>query len=316
MKESLFKKILIIKKYLGTLFQDDNPPELLVMILATSYKKTATLVQLLLVSTLTYFFIYCAYGKLLLYSQMAQMHNTLMAFVGFVDDLLLVTSNIIGIIGITQSSSLIKVFRSILRIKTLQKKGSVTFKVYLTLLFLLPLASIIFGFCFFGRHFKWSDHKLYVPRDLCFTGVNLTVIAIASLVNKTRERFTAFNDQLEAFCKRYCSSLKPSEDVYRLKNLQNYYDTLCKLIKQLNQHTSIILTIIGTCITVEVLYNVTIIIEFGIKPKIIHGIDLKTVTILQQSSFLVTSMVKKNPSFYIFKEFEFLGSSCYWSFCG
>lgn len=299
MKASLFKKILIIKKSLETLFQDDKPPELLVMILATSYRKTARFVQFVLVLSLMYFFIYCAYGKLLINSQMAQMHNDLLAFVTFVDDFLLVTANIIGIIGITQSTPLIRVFRRILRIKTLQQKGSVTFKVYLTMQFLLPLISTIFGFYFFGTYFKWSVHKLYVPKDLCYSGVNLTVIAIASLVNKTRERLTAFNDQLEVFCKRYDRSLKTFkfEDVYRLKNLQNYYDTLCKLIKQLNQHTSTILMVIGTCIIVDVLYNVTLLIEFGIKPKIIDGIDLNAISIFLQSIYLATTIVKNKSMF-------------------
>lgn len=297
MKAILFKKIVIIKNHLETLFQDDKPPELLVMILATSYKKTARLVQLVLVLSLTYCYIYCAYGKLLINSQMPQMHNNLLAFFTVVKDFLFVTANLIGIIGITQSSSLIRVFRSILRIKTLQKKGSVTFKVYLTMLFILPLISTISGFYFFGTYFKWSVLKLYVPKDLCYLGVNLTVISIASLVNKTRERFTAFNNQLEVFCKQYDHSLKTSksEDVYRLKNLQNYYDTLCKLIKQLNQHTSLILIVIGTCIIVDVLYNVTALIEFGIKPKIIDGIDLNAVSILQEILFLAATIVKNKP---------------------
>lgn len=280
----------------------NDPLELKLMCLSLRHKKISRFMQVLVVIVHILGCINCIAGKLMLYNQLDGFRNEVVVFINCLSDFLLAVVNIFAIMGFGASAFILKLINFINTKKFLVKKESVTFFRCIQILRIGPIVPICLSGYFIGFRLGWAFYRYFLPTDIWYFCLNSTICSLMCIVYKIKVQFTAVNDCLEELGNTYTvpngdpkfssGEIYTTDQIIKsLIDLSNHYNHLCNFLDRFNKFIKGFLVIVFMCITVNILYNCTVLIQYVAKPRVINGNQTKIFVLFIETMAALNTVV-------------------------
>ncbi|XP_019759536.1 uncharacterized protein LOC109537322 [Dendroctonus ponderosae] len=266
-------------------FVKNYPFEIRLLLLSLHYKTFFKIFQIILIILNVSGFIVCIIGRLALYHKSEYFKNEMVIFISCFSDFLLVFVSIMGVVGFIRSAFIVKLFTFLSKRKFTPKESNSSHSRIICAMRLAPLAPILVEGFFLQDRVGWHLHQYFVPRSIWLYCLNLMVCTCAQLVDKINIHFIGMNDYLEElgrdcpfahqrvfyipkfYTRKNRISPELSCSIRDLLTLSRHYTVLCNLIDRFNCFIKAFLAIMLITAIVNILYNCTVLISFGTKPK-------------------------------------------------
>lgn len=233
-------------------------PELQLFLWARRYHRLFRCAQVALIALHVGLFGYGQLGKPLVYGRFLPFGNHVVGFAAFLNDLTVLAHALFAILATTRTTALADLIAAVLQERP--ARSSFWFHLCVALLRLLPLVPMA---C--GAWLYWDLYPYMLHRDFCYYSLNLTVYSCAGLLHKINESFSAVNDRLE----RLGAQLGRQHwrlNLHRLGRLRGGFCVLYQLLDTFNSYVKALLVVVVTCVSVNILFNLTVITQFAVKP--------------------------------------------------
>lgn len=246
--------------------------------------------------------VHCIHGRYFVYPHIVK--DNVVKLVNTVSDILLVTVNIFGLYSFTKGDFLLETFTFIelghimmISNENTQKNRKLA-KVLSVLFQILPIVPLITGIYFLDKETGWKIYQYFLPRDIWYLLMHLTICSSMDVFRKIKEKFKDINNQLERLSDSY-QSLSVSK-ITRLVHsrmqftdiqiITQYHNNLCNHLDKLNSFVKTFTVSSIVCISLNLLSNFTIIIQ-----NIVRHYDNENNTeftaLATQSILAITSVV-------------------------
>lgn len=291
-----------VEKIFGKLFKSK---EVDLVIKVLPYKRSLLIFQVVTTALQVAAFFYSTIGKFNIYNQLQKFNSDVVKLVNCLSDFILLINNVVAIF----STSHYKIIVDLTKFVWVQKMPNTTRFSFQLLIWGLRLAvfvPIAINIYFLWFSIGWNMYKYYLNRDVSYWFHNLTTYTFLTTAMMTKHIFYCINEQLRKCRENYITSnsitqistlhdcensAKPQSDYTSLKMITEVQNKVCDFLECMNQNSKPLLTMLMFSIIGNIFYDCTILIEFGMKPKIIKGIDIKPYIYTMHFFFVAISSV-------------------------
>lgn len=270
-------------------------------------KLTATVLHSIVVINLLVM-VHSIHGRYFVYPHVAVFGDDMVKLVNTVSDILLVAVNIFGLYCFTESDFLLEIFsfidlnHVIFSVNTWKRSKSA--KVFSGLFQILPVVPVITGIYLLDEEIGWKLYQYFLPRDIWYLLMHLMICSSTDFFRKIKERFKVMNDHLERLLSRLVTSnsyqsLRVSEitrivhsrtQFTDIQTITQYHNNLCNYLDKFNSFSKTFTVSSLVCISLNLLYNFTIIIQDVVRPYGNKN-NTKVATLATQPILAITSVV-------------------------
>ncbi|KAH1003283.1 hypothetical protein HUJ05_011211 [Dendroctonus ponderosae] len=233
-------------------------PELQLFLQARHHHRLFRCAQVALIVAHVALFGYGQLGKPLVYGRFLPFGNHVVAFAALMNDLMVLAHLVFTVLATTSTRALADLIAAVLQERA--TKSHCAFHLCVALLRLLPIAPIGFGVWLY-----WDLYPYLLHRDVCYYSLNLTIYSCAGLLHKINGSFGAVNDQLEQLGAQL-GRQHWRLILNRLARLRASFNVLYQLLDTFNSYVKALLVVVVTCISINILFNLTVITQFAVKP--------------------------------------------------
>ncbi|XP_066259444.1 uncharacterized protein [Euwallacea similis] len=234
----------------------EDPLELKLLVLSFNHKNIARFLQMILVALNIIAFVFCTIGKSILYNESDHFNSEVVLFINGLSDFLLVVVNIMAVVFFAGSPFLLEIFSFISKRNYSVKKEGKTFTRFIKILRVAPILPLCIQLYFFGFGIGWTVYKYFLARDVWYYILNLMICSFSCMINKLNYHYVALNDYLEELS---------------ISKVVSHYNYLCDMLDKFNNYIKTYLVLVLMCLVTNILYNCTVLIQYGAKPRVING---------------------------------------------
>lgn len=259
-------------------------------------KLVCRFLQICMVAFHVILFITSLKGKCSIYDSLEPFNNGVVKFVNCLSDFMLLSFNILVWTVMPTTEVFVELVHFAWNNNLLMGRDC---SVVLTVVWVLRLSvfvPILINIYFMACLIGWDMYQYYILRDIEYWGHNLVVVVYTFLALRLIKCFSNLNNvYLKEFSEQYLMSnsvsiihqknitnklinvnglLTRNDYLFKLIKLRQTFNNLCDIVDKINESTKQTLTVMIMCIIGNIMYDCTILIEFGIKPRIIKGFEI------------------------------------------
>lgn len=267
---------------------------------ARKHKKLSAIVLHSIVVINLLLMVHCVHGRYFVHPRVAVFKNDVVNLLNTVSDIFLVAVNIFGLYCFTKSNFLLETFtftdlnHMIFNVNTW--KGSKLAKVSRVLFWILPVVPVIAGIYLLDTEIGWRIYQYFLPRDIWYLLMHSMICSSMDIFRTIKGRFKVINDQLERLSNSYqpftvsgITRIVHSKTQFTdIQTITQYHNNLCNHLDKFNSFSKIFTVSSVVCISLNLLYNFTIIIQDIVGP---YDNNTKVATLATQPILAITSVV-------------------------
>ncbi|XP_066147498.1 uncharacterized protein [Euwallacea fornicatus] len=288
---------------------NEDPLELKLLVLSFNHKNIARFLQIILVALNIIVFVFCIIGKSILYNESDHFNNEVVLFINGLSDFLLMVVNIMAVVFFAGSPFLLEIFSFISKRTYSVKRERKTFARFIKILRVAPILPLCLNLYFFGFGIGWTVYKYFLARDVWYYILNLMICSFSCLINKLNYHYVALNDHLEELSNscpvvpdqklcyllgeinypRLYQSARNVFDTGKFSKMVSHYNYLCNMLDKFNNYIKTYLVLVLMCLIINILYNCTVLIQYGAKPRVINGIHTNMYVFFVETMMAINS---------------------------
>lgn len=234
-------------------------------------------------------------GKWYIYDKLEPFNNGVVKFINSLSDFMLFSFNLLICINMSTTEVFVELVNFAWNNNLLMGTDCSVFLAVSWCLRLSIFVPILINIYFMAYLIGWDMYQFYILRDMEYWCHNLAIVMYAFLALRLNKCFSNLNNvYLKTFSEEYLMSssvstvqksytnklinvnrlLTTNDYLFKLIKLRQIFNNLCNIVDKINESTKQILALMIICIISNIMYDCTILIEFGIKPKIIRGFEI------------------------------------------